>query len=377
MPPANTELLVKATKVGAAWSKKSVEEQHEVAGDEELCREVLKVAKEANSTMLRARPQVVMKGWADLDPPSELRASIVSDVYIKHCFQKSIDKFLPSAVEALQEGVLHMLCSRIEAAHYSAVHRWGIDTDAPSNWGEWNVEAKGLSLLLQCAEQWCEGSVTPGLKKIALIGHRATRKRAREEQTPAAQGMDSMLPPSKRMKKDEKDNLPCSPDHLRRFLDNQLKAVTWRTHVLNELLDDTGGELPACLDEVSVPDRCGLDHLHSYADSLVLPRSNPLWTYVYAAYFDIVAAAKEAEMLRERAAAKEAHLRSAKEAEQRRALEEKQRTSRKALGVQRGVIIRRVMEITEGDVLRGFPLSTLCYYVVVVLAGNVHHRAGP
>ena len=375
----------------AKWASLPPAEQHAFASDPRRCAEALHFMAERDSRILAAAPQVLL-GGCPLPPgrpgggaPAALSADTVSRLVSANGVMRLVRARAALSglrvagagsssgagnhvAAALQAGVAEHVRRQVSAAHYAASRRWGATAGGRGRQRRraWDATAarlrlapghKGLSALLECAEEWCGGVVTPGLRRLAqtlpvaaeggpLAEPAAPARATATSEQPAAAAAPIARP------------IPCNADDMERYLRLQTRAAVWRRGAVEGLLRDAPEDAvrdDGALRAVSNRAFQAVDHLAVLPDvhGLCSDKAHPIWGYVYASYQLFLLEAQERRANEEEEAAQEQRKKTAEAALADRARKVRATTSAGALGVKRGLVLRSVRQVGVADIENG------------------------
>eukprot|EP00754_Rhynchopus_humris_P016691 Rhum_TRINITY_DN14524_c3_g1::Rhum_TRINITY_DN14524_c3_g1_i1::g.96636::m.96636 len=377
------------------WASLSPAEQHAFASDSRRCAQALRLLAKRDSHTLASRPQVLLLGGCPLPSPpppppgvaapsasalsaDAVRRLVCADGVMRLVRARAALSGLRVAgagsgsggnhvAAALQAGVAEHVRRQVAAAHYAASRRWGAAAAAEGRrqrrraWDAVAVDShdgetaqrrlrlarghKGLSALLECAEEWCGGVVTPGLRRLSQVLPAAAEEVPQQAAPPRSE--QPAATPTVRP-------VPCHADDMERYLRLQMRAAAWR----RDAVDQIDRDAPVRSEALGAMRKRGfgaVDLLGELPDvhGLCADKAHPIWGYVYASYQLFLQEAEERRVneAEEAAMAEQRKRVEAKRAENEKALREK--NSAKALGLKRGLALRFVRQVGVADIENG------------------------
>ena len=343
----------------ATWNDLSPEAKHAYVKDPARVSETLQIMRERDSKRLQNQPQVLLGGATkerDLSD-TETRGLIDDEVVqgalhsVAATHQLDVRK---DAIHAMRTGLATFTLKTLSAASLSAAQRWLTEASPRTSWERPSNPTLdkliGLNLLFSVAEGWCGGAATPTLQKISkfdedcFVIEEAVVQPLRQVAAVDAQKTTT----------EEETTLPYAADHLEDYLKHQVKAVLWRAQVAEEMLLDSCSEAYR-FEDVEDMARGAKDIIIPLLDDTEAPRNkaHPIWTYVYATHQLKIEAEAERSSQAEAERIRLERKRKADEMQASRQREEQLCTTRTALGIKRGLLIKNVKTIRSSDFERG------------------------
>eukprot|EP01060_Flectonema_neradi_P009641 TRINITY_DN16860_c0_g2_i1.p1 TRINITY_DN16860_c0_g2~~TRINITY_DN16860_c0_g2_i1.p1 ORF type:complete len:378 (+),score=100.30 TRINITY_DN16860_c0_g2_i1:62-1135(+) len=343
--------IERAVGIVSKWGRMTKEQMHSAVEDDITLQAVRKHLRETADLVLEEEP-VALKEGIDCDLNEIPTGNASSDSVINTKLLERQAALIANnhnlrisqlAVKVLQTGIHRLLCEDVIHSHFIASRRWKLSPLPQTKFG-------GLALILSASEHWCNGNATPSLKLLSESDSKCSS--FFDDQNVPEPG-DVEEAEEEEEEENEEEDCPFQREDLMNYLNLQLKAATFRNEALREMKNDSCCEGSttryAEIEAVAADNEAVLSEL---LDDPHLPsnKKHPIWSYVYEALEERISERLAQKRHRQQEAE---NIKRRKEQQEREELSRKKRqarTTRKALGVKRGILVRKVHQIQKGDI---------------------------